>query len=41
MHVIFQNMYNLRNISKKQHIKITNFWSIYIFSEENNVTYIW
>lgn len=31
MHVIFQNMYNLRTISKKQHIKITVFWSFYIF----------
>lgn len=31
MHVIFQNMYNLRTISKKQHIKITIIWSFYIF----------
>lgn len=33
-------MYNFWTTSKKQHIKITNFWSISIFSTENNVTWI-
>lgn len=41
MHVIFQNMCNLTTTSKKQRIKITNFWSIYIFSKENSITCIW